>query len=623
MCGIAGIISRSPNIDQKLNIAEQVQKHRGPNKQSTAQYKIGPWSVGLGHQRLSIIDLSEGGNQPMVSKDGLQSIVFNGEIYNYKEISSELTALGQTFRSHSDTEVLLAALGHWGLEGAQPRFNGMWAYAYLDSQKQSLILSRDRAGVKPLYYYCTDQEIYFASEIKTILAMTGRKFDLNEKVVGAFLLQSLSDISSETMFRDIHQLPAGHAAEIDLSKDNLSLNIKEYWQAPFETSSILTMKDAVEKVRSLFLDAVRLRLRSDVPVGVLLSGGIDSSAIACAMHSMIDQDVDMNLLSVVSDNKDFDESPFIDKVGAYLKRKIHKVSLSVDPKNMLDLLKTVSWFNDEPIGGFSTLLHYLLMGKAKELNITVILSGQGADELLCGYKKYLGFYVQYLLRRGEFIKAMMVLDQFRRQGTVINQFNVKEAKRYLPKFLRPSEIDIRGERLLGYSPVSLGLPSGANVSFRQKLDLEQFSVPVLTHYEDRMSMALAREIRLPFLDYRLMETLIPMSINYKLANGWTKYIFREAMKDLMPPEIAWRKDKQGFINPQSEWLKNDLKDSVLGIFENNSLIYQKLLVNKKNLLLKYGKYCDDKNDSGGISFRDIFNPLSLEIWLREYEKYIK
>ncbi len=622
MCGIAGVVSREPDLRSKLAAAERTQRHRGPDGQAIAQYRIGTWGVGLGHQRLSIIDLSDGGRQPMVSKDDARVIVYNGELYNYKEIRRELETGGHSFSSSSDTEVLLAALGHWGVEQAQQRFNGMWAYAYLDIKRCVLILSRDRAGVKPLYYYCTRDEIYFASEIKTILVMAGRKFSLNTQVAGAFLVQSLSDISNETMFEGISQIPAGHFAEIDLNRDLLKLAIRRYWQVPQDPIHFSSMEDTVERVRSLFLDSVRLRLRSDVPVGVLLSGGVDSTAITCAMDSMVARDTDMNLLSVTSNDSRFDESPFIDKVGIHLGRKVHKVCLNPDPQTMLGLLRTTSWFNDAPLNGFETVLHYLLMQKAEELGITVILSGQGADELLCGYRKYLGFYLQYLLREQQYRQAFTVFMQFYRQGTVLKQFNVSEAKRYMSGWLRPSEIDIRGERLKDYSLVFLGLPSGSSVPQRQVLDIERFSVPVLTHYEDRMSMAFAREIRLPFLDYRLIELLAPLPVEFKLRDGWTKYVFREAMKSLMPPEITWRKDKGGFTNPQSEWLRNELRNQVTKIFSGEAEIYRKGLVNKDALLSKYDRYCSQPAEGGNISFRDIFNPLSLEVWLAEYREYV-
>jgi asparagine synthase (glutamine-hydrolysing) len=622
MCGIAGIVSRESDVRSKLAAAERIQRHRGPDGQGIVQYRIGSWGVGLGHQRLSIIDLSDGGRQPMVSKDDMRIIVYNGELYNYKEIRRELETAGYTFCSSSDTEVLLTALGHWGVDQAQQRFNGMWAYAYLDRQRCAVILSRDRVGVKPLYYCCTEDEIYFASEIKTLLVMAGRKFSLNTQVAGAFLLQSLSDISDETMFEGIYQIPAGHFGEIDLSGDLLKLAIKRYWQVPQDPISVSSMKDAVERVRVLFMDSVRLRLRSDVPVGVLLSGGVDSTSIACAMDSVVARDVDMNLLSATSDDSRFDESPFIDKVGIHLGRKIQKVSLNPDPRTMLDLLRTTSWFNDAPILGFETVLHYLLMQRAAELGITVVLSGQGADELLCGYRKYLGFYLQYLLRQQRYGKACNVLIDFYRQGTVLKQFDIGVAKRYLPSWLRLPEIDIRGERLKDYSPVFLGLPTGSSVPQRQVLDIERFSVPALTHYEDRMSMALSREIRLPFLDYRLIELLVPLPVEFKLRNGWTKGVFREALKPLMPLEITWRKDKKGFVNPESEWLKNELRNRVTTIFSGEAEIYRKGLVNKDRLLSKYDRYCSQPAQSGNISFRDIFGSLSLEVWLGEYREYI-
>ncbi|MGC5324932.1 asparagine synthase (glutamine-hydrolyzing) [Brevibacillus sp. SYSU BS000544] len=624
MCGISGVLSHKKydyQIDEYMKRAEQIQQHRGPDSRAWEVHEKNCWRIGLGHQRLSILDLSEAGNQPMRYKDG-SSIIYNGEIYNYKEIRHELEALGHSFYGDSDTEVILAALHQWGIEQALAKFNGMWAFAWLDLQKNRLVLARDRAGVKPLYICQQEDNLYFASEMKTILGMKPQKSRLNHQLVGEYLIQSLLEASNETFFHDIKKIPAGHYCSIDLGEQGINLAIKNFWTVPSSFIAPRTEDELIEQIRVLFFDAVRLRLRSDVPVGVLLSGGVDSSAIATAMNHILGKDAELNLLSAVSNNSQFDETPFIDTMASYLNRSVHKVVLDFTPDQALDYLDQVCWFNDEPVGSFANVAHYLLMKKAKELGITVILSGQGADELLCGYKKYLGFYVQSMFRNGSIVKGTKALYSFWKQGTILNQFSFSEAKRYLPTRFNSTEIDIRGEALSQFSPISVGLPQNGGVRERQILDLNRFSVPVLTHYEDRMSMAWSREVRVPFLDYRLIELLINVPVEQKLHDGWTKYIFRKAMEPYMPKEIIWRKDKQGFVNPQSEWLRNELKEKVLDCFSEDSLIFKHKLVNREKMIKKYELYCTESAEKGTVWFRDIFNPLALEIWLRRYEKYI-
>jgi asparagine synthase (glutamine-hydrolysing) len=285
-------------------------------------------------------------------------------------------------------------------------------------------------------------------------------------------------------------------------------------------------------------------------------------------------------------------------------------------------MRKVTWHNDSPLGSFSNVAHYLLMKKAHELGITVILSGQGADELLCGYKKYLGFYVQSLVRSRKYFQALKVLLRFSLNGSILNQFNLQEAKRYLPDSWKKKDLDIKGPALQGYKPVSVGLQAGQSVIQRQGTDLKQFSVPYLTHYEDRMSMAWSREIRLPFLDYRLMELFISLPVNFKMTGGWTKYVFRKALEKFLPSQIVWRKDKQGFVNPQEEWLRNELKEEVLQVFSEEALIFQLGLVSREALLEKYQEFCVQNTGKGRVWYRDIFNPFALEIWLQQYKDFV-
>lgn len=620
MCGISGVITR--NVDQISEVlmrAERVQMHRGPDIQDREVLKVDDWGLGLGHQRLSILDLSDAGKQPMYSASGRSVVVYNGEVYNYKELTTH--ALDSAPRTGTDTEIVLEMLERHGVEAALQQFNGMWAFAWLDAERKKLYLARDRAGIKPLYYYHSGNTLFFSSEVKAILEGSGEQFSLNHQAVGEYLLQSLQDTNDNSFFSGIHAVPAGHYLEVDLNKPALELNFTRYWNvldaAPYSGN------DLVNHVKELFNDAVSLRMRSDVPVGVTLSGGLDSSSIASSMKKYLGDSGQLNVLSAVSPGSDLDESEFIDEMVGYLGVKVNKVEFNWGADEAVELLKKVTWYNDSPVGSFSNVAHYLMMKKAKELGITVILSGQGADEILCGYKKYLGFYIQSLLRKNNFFKAIKVFLGFVFNRSIVNQFSLMEAKRYLPKRFQQTDIDIRGSKLkCHYTSLAPGLKHGQSMQQRQAEDLEVFSVPFLTHYEDRMSMAWSREIRLPFLDYRLMELFVNLPTYEKLKLGWTKLILRQAMDSMLPEKINWRKDKQGFVNPQEEWLKKELKSEVLNTFCESALIFQLGLVNRNALIHKYDTFCTQSDRYGKVWYRDIFAPFALEIWLQLNKRYL-
>ncbi len=620
MCGIAGIVSATAGEGFPLALGRmmRIQRHRGPDGEGSWTGKVAGFQVGLTHNRLAILDLSEAGRQPMFLPDGSQALLFNGLIYNYKELRSDLEAEGVRFRSQCDTEVMLWALAAWG-ESAVGRFNGMWAFAWLDLRAGKLTLTRDRFGIKPLYIYRNRHSLFFASEIKAIVAGSAERFAINPLVAGRFVEQSLLDAQAETFFSAIEAIPAGHNFVYDL-KGGAILRPRSYsyWSPASEAVVNGNLAGRIEEIRETFADAVRIRLRSDVPVGVLLSGGLDSSSIAAVMRRVLGRDADLHVMSATSSDPRFDEKPFIDQMARHLECPVHWIKLGSDPAQWFRLLSDVVYSNDEPIGSFATVAHYLLMEEAKRLGITVILSGQGADELLCGYLKFTGFYLEQLVRQGRLGTAARLLAGFARRGTVLQQFEFSEARRYL-RLSRHVGIDIRGPRLMEAScPLRTGLGKGSVVD-RQRADLYRFSVPGLVHYEDRSSMASAREIRLPFLDYRLVNLLLPLDPQWKLRDGWTKWIFRQAMKDWLPPSIVWRKDKQGFISPQGEWLKHELRPAIERFLREDLLIVQSGLVDRDALARRYQAYSAQPPLRGTYSVKDIFNPIVLELWARRFE----
>jgi asparagine synthase (glutamine-hydrolysing) len=620
MCGIAGVIS----TERDFGCAEATTRmigelrHRGPDGEGSWSARVGNCEIAFGHLRLAIIDLTEAGHQPMFLPDGSQGLIFNGEVYNYKELRSELEQLGVAFRTQSDTEVVLWALATWG-EEAFKKFNGMWAIAWIDLRKRTLLLSRDRFGIKPLYFWWRNGALFFASEIKAILAGTAERFAVNTQVVGRFLHQSLLDAQPQSFFSGIEALPAGHNLRLSLDgAAGSQVVLSSYWTLAHE-DGFAHYEEGIEAVRATFLDAVKLRLRSDVPVGILLSGGMDSSSIAAAMRQTLESDADLHAISAVSGRPEFDETPFIESVSRHLACPVHYVLLRHSPAEWFDLLDSVIYANDEPVGSFSPVAHYLLMKEARRLGITVILSGQGGDESLCGYFKFLPFYLQQLSKGGHWLSALRVLSGFLRNGTVLSQFEISEAKRYLPRFARPLEIDICGPRLQSHN---FALPTGlgdGSLADRQRADLERFSVPHLVHYEDRTSMSWSREIRLPFLDYRLVELLLSLGPEWKIRDGWTKWVFRRAMEPYLPESIAWRRDKQGFTLPHGEWLKHELRPKIESLIDGEMLSADLGLIDRQALRRRYNAYCKQPANRGSISFKDVFNPIALEIWLRRFE----
>jgi asparagine synthase (glutamine-hydrolysing) len=623
MCGIAGVLSVHADAPVDASLAQMVcvQRHRGPDGQGVWVGTVGRTRLGLGSVRLAIQDLSDAGRQPMASPSGRHVLVYNGEVYNYLELRHELERLGVAFRSRCDTEVVLHALAVWG-ERAFERFNGMWGLAWLDVETGTLLLARDRLGIKPLYWHRSNGRLLFASEIKAVLVASDHRFALDRAVVARYLLQSQLDGQEQTFFAGIEAVPPGCVARFELrGTTSLTPTLHRYWSPPPEPLEP-DGAPSVDALRETFLDSVRLQLRSDVPIGVLLSGGLDSSSVAVATQRATGRNAALHLLSIVSEEPRYSEEPFINRVAAHLGSGAHSTRVQIRAEEAFDLLDRVTWFNDEPLGSLSNVAHYLLMRRAAELGVTVILCGQGADELLCGYLKYWGFYLQSLCRRGEWVAALKVLGGLTRQGTALRQFHVSDAKRYLPRTLRPAEIDIRGPRLKGVeSWLDVGLGRGSVVE-RQYADLSRFSVPAILHWEDRMSMALGREMRVPYFDHRLVTLLLPLAPEWKLRDGWSKWVFRRAMEPYLPREIAWRKDKQGFVIPQSEWFKTTLRPRVEGLLGGDLLTAAAGFVDRAALARRYTAFRRQPPDRGTISFKDIFHPIALEYWMRRFESYL-
>ncbi len=620
MCGVFGIISDRAIEPGLLKQAESIQRHRGPDAQSVEILSVGRWQVGLAHQRLAIIDLSPAGTQPMRSPSGRSLIVYNGEVYNYLELRAELQARGVVFRTATDTEVIAAACEEYGVEEALTRMNGMWAFAWIDLSHSRIVIARDRFGVKPMYLYERDGMLAFASEIKTLVRALRLRCDVNVRAVATFLRALQLDTSAETFFAGIVKLPAGHYAELDVAAAELRPRIRRYWSLDGDAASRADEAASIEATRALLEDAVRLRLRSDVPVGVLLSGGLDSSAIAALASARLKAaGGDLTFISAVSDDPMSDESPFIHAVARHLGRPVQEVRLNFPTDNILPLIARVTEQCDEPLGGFACVAQNLLMERARERGVTVLLSGQGADEVFCGYRKYALFQLQALVRTGRWAAAAALFSGLLRERTVLHQFNLAEARRYLPGWLNAPLPDIGGPALAGVGLLCAPLASARDVRERQRADIESLSVPALTHWEDRNSMAWSREVRNPFLDYRVVSHGVGLPIDMKVARGWTKYVLRRAIEPCLPKEVVWRRDKRGFSTPEARLLRHELRAQVEELFGAKAEMVRRGLVNTVEARRRFTAFVGEGTRfAQRVASRDIFQLVSLELWLRAY-----
>lgn len=621
MCGLAGVIGpRGLESGAALRRMLDVLAHRGPDGEGSWSSEVGANSVNLGHRRLAIIDLSAAAGQPMFTADGRHALIFNGEIYNYLELRTELEHDGVRFSTRSDSEVLLQALIHWGSR-AFSRLNGMWALVFLDIERRRLVLARDRLGKKPLYFH-HDREarvLWFASEIKGVLAGTARRFAVDLVVVNRYLTQQLFESQSESFFSGIVALPAATSLTIDLTLPVRRIDAPVvYWTLPERDPFQGTMRDRIEAVRETLFDAVRVRLRSDVPVGVLLSGGLDSSCVAAAARRVLGPTGELHVLSAVNDVPSNSEEPYIDRMAWALSCRVDKERFVGDGDTIFAGLERAVFHNDEPVGGLANVAHLALMERARDRGVTVLLSGQGGDELACGYLKYAGFYAMELLRAGRAGGAARLAYGFARRGTVLRQFSLADARRYLPGFLRPAMPEVRGPHVRDAGGL-LPMGMGAGVIARQAADLTRLSVPALVHYEDRMSMAYGREVRAPLLDVRLVELLQPMDPCWKLRNGWTKWLLRAAMAPDLPGDIAMRRDKQGFITPESIWVARELRSHIEGVLKGPLLTEDWGLVSRRGIKDRYREYLRRWGTRAQMRAQDVLCAIVLEVWARLFE----
>lgn len=610
MCGIFGCI-HLPGYKKKYDVPQLIKgleiiNYRGPDysghKVFSSDANNGS-EVFLGHNRLSIIDLSDAGNQPFSIEDRYH-IIFNGEIYNYIELKESLVAKGYKFRTNSDTEVLLNLY----IDSGTSRFgelNGMWALIIYDKIKNSIVVSRDRFGVKPVYILEQDGVVFFASEIKQLLLFKSSK-KVNHQVMANYLHYYLLDYNDETFFDDIYKLPAMHNLTIDLHSGKKVL--EKYWG--FSDIDLTQQSDheIVQEYKNLLSSAVSIRLRSDVKVGNTLSGGLDSSSIAVLAHQQTNGNI--YNYSVISNNKEVSEERFVDYLIDHNGINVHKINF--DDVNPWDNLPNVIWHHDEPILSLSTVAHYKMLERLKkESDIVVVLSGQGGDESLAGYNKYFFFNIKDLFAQGRYAEAIQELVKIiPRMGS---EFNWNFAKRYVPFIEKFKANDDVLSMILKLEKPTSQIGSAGSLKSRQILDIEKYSVPPLCHYEDRNSMAHSLEIRLPFLDYRLVNYSLNLPNKFKIKNGVNKQILRKSMTEL-PETIRNRFDKKGFTIDEKghqdkafyEFFRNAFKESALADLK---------LIDRDLLLLE-----NEKMEKGKSKLweRDLHRILFAEVWAKKF-----
>jgi asparagine synthase (glutamine-hydrolysing) len=605
MCGIFGVVNTKgffgQDMFQPFSKLNDLTSYRGPDDSGVCALAlkqnggISPdqFNVFLGNRRLSILDLSPSGHQPMTDGEG-RWIVYNGEIFNYLELRSELEAKGHRFRTGTDTEVILHIYSEYGGEGFD-RLNGMWAFAIADVPNRCVVLSRDRFSIKPLYLFRHQDCIYFASEIKQLLPLLPVRH-LNEQVMSAFLAQGLLDHSLETFYEGIVKLAP--RTTMSISVDTGDINESTYWSFPVENNN--DPQDSAEQFRTLFLDSIRLRLRSDVKVGVLLSGGLDSSAIAVGSRSLGGEQIET--YSIVSADGLYDEHDFIDAV---INTGLKNQKIVFSHTDVMESLDRVLEHSDEPVGGFSVVAQFKLFEAIKrQAEATVLLSGQGGDEVLLGYLKFFFFHLRSLYQQRKYSEALAQLGASLWQRTVMRQFTLRSARRYIPAL---SSNHGHGVRI---AHISVPVWECKDIASRQVADIEKYSVPALTHYEDRNSMAHSLEVRHPFLDHRLVAFLISLAPHLKIQNGWTKHVLRQAFPEL-PDVIRWRRDKQGFLTPEKQWLKHDLNDLIRSRFRGGRLSQAGMLDEQKFL-----NYYTQFQAGAAIPESDVARIFIAEQWIR-------
>lgn len=572
MCGIIGSVGKIPT-EKEIKAACDLLAHRGPNDEGL--YYAASEGVALGHRRLSIIDLSPAGHQPLFDQSGRYAAIFNGEIYNYLELREELSA-DYRFKTKTDTEVLLASYIKWG-KAAPRKFNGMFAFAIWDKVKKELFLARDRAGVKPLFFTWQNGTLYFASEIKALLPFM-KEIRPNRAIIYDYLAFGLYDHTEETFFEDIERFPAGYSGFVREGK----LELSQYWDLgkviPFPEN---VSDDQIErKYKTLLADSIKLRFRSDVPVGITLSSGLDSNSIHYFARQVVNSDFE--LFTMCSKVEDYDECEILTGVLTADEKK-HWHTCYPDLENVAALAEEMNETQDQPYGGIPTLAYAKIHETAAAAGITVLLEGEGGDELLGGYK----YYLSAEKNKNSFSQDMSLATD----ALILNPSFLKEHEGRKAQFEAPFDSNFR------------------NLQYR---DFKYTKLPRVMRFNDHASMSYGRELRFPYLDYRLVEFCFALPERFKIRNRAQKYLARKSMAGVAPDAIL-NAPKKFFGALQIELLRGSLKEWAKSIIESESF-RSRGFWNYEMLDEKVEAFFRGEGDNSFF----LWQCINLELWFRKF-----
>jgi asparagine synthase (glutamine-hydrolysing) len=658
VCGILGILSLNgdPVEPEQIRRGLATLRHRGPDDEGAVflrscagdfvavggpdtpeeAYRLtAPYAprrgadvqgdVALGNRRLAVVDLSPAGHQPMCTEDGALWVTHNGEIYNFPELRAELQRLGHVFRSHTDTEVILHAYEEWG-EAALHRFNGMWAFLLWDGRRRRLVCARDRFGVKPLYYAWTDGIIALASEPKAILATGLVRPEPNEALIVHYLAHGLVDHTDETFFAGIRAVPPGHVLVIEDGEPR----IRRWYELPVDEPLLgLSEEEYAQRFAETLTDSVRIRLISDVPVGTALSGGLDSSSIACLVDELMrGQGIKLGGLDV---QKTFsarypaapdDEGRYIDAVAAKTGVAQHQVEPSA--AGLLDALDDLVHHQDEPFTTTSMYAQWEVYRLARSSGVIVTLDGQGGDETVGGYPHHRAALLLQLVRSGRLLRWLREARSLNGPvGPLFAQGVLSSIRLALPPAVRGPLLARRASRAAPAWLRAQRVPHPAAVyrhdrrigdAFRSQLYLDLVTgLPSLLRYADRSSMAHSVEARLPFLDYRLVELAFALPNELRVGGGETKVVLRRAMAGVVPREVLDRRDKIAFSTPQDRWFRNDLRPFLVDVLGSPSFRSRPWFSwsETERALDAYFSGTEDRS-------AEVWRWLNLELWLRHF-----
>lgn len=603
MCGISGILSKNGQLINKdqLRAMNDCISHRGPDGDGF----YFDTTVGFGHRRLSILDLSELGAQPMHFGPDY-TLTYNGEVYNYIEIRETLKQKGYSFKSGSDTEVILAAYQEWGTNCVQ-HFNGMWGFALHDKKKNIVFISRDRFGVKPVYYYDNENVFVFGSEIRQLLTKLPER-KVNKQILFDYLYLGYHHHTSETFFEGIHSLDPGHQIVFDLKTGTYTIS-QWYFFKQDERIKKLSFSEAQKLFEETLDRAIHLRLRSDVKVGTCLSGGLDSSYIATVAAQAYNKAAKDKFTAITAKSieQENDETIFAKMVveRANLDWKVTHPQREDFGRVVEEVIET----QEEPFGGPSIIMQYFVMEKAKKEGCIVLLDGQGGDEALLGYDRY---YAAYLNQQKGFIRKIKAYLEITRNSKLsikelflytlyFNKAYVR-ALRQLRRnnFIKPEFKSYLNKKLL--KEIS---NAGKNIDDLQKLEITKIQLQKLLKYEDRNSMRFSIETRVPFVDYNVMELSLSLPFDFKVHEGWSKYILRKSTANKLPKEIAWRPVKIGFEAPKKWFMSKEALNQTIRESE-----FLSAFVNKD----KISKDLDDTT---------LWRMYNLAVWAKKFNVHFQ